>query len=105
MCFEAKSAIYNKLSMTYYKCILIFKFLWTTKEGQQESANYWGQLLKVSALDSSGNQATHQCQIHDPLPLRREGKTWNGCFYKIRLYTITWIERETINVLEACARF
>ena len=60
MCFEAKSAMDNKLCMTHYKCILIFKFLWTTKEGQQESANYWGRLtvrpvLKVSALDSSGN--------------------------------------------------
>lgn len=43
MCFEAKSAMDNKLSMTLYKCILIFKVLWTTKEGQQESANYWGR--------------------------------------------------------------
>ena len=43
MCFEAKSAMDNKLSMTLYKCTLISKVLWTTKEGQQESANYWGR--------------------------------------------------------------
>ena len=27
--FEAKSAMDNKLSITHYKCILIFKYLWT----------------------------------------------------------------------------
>ena len=50
MRFEAKSAMDNKLSMTHYKCILIFKFWWTTKEGQQESANYWGRLTVKPAF-------------------------------------------------------